>query len=1096
MPLLYGQPFDLPPPATQPSAREQQQGWQIRFTGEEFGYYDQYLDRLQFYRKPVWTCAATGQSSLTYEQALLSERASRHSKTGIGFSDMLICEMLTFLSHSTMSIALAVDALYYRFQYDFFVGEHIDVKYPDTNGAMYECFVVSIEPLPTDPVEPREEETLSAQAQATRLSIERLGDASNHVIAYERRRQRIYTVRLYDVDGKPIDDSDISVAASELSRSRNMFTKVAIRQFLDENMRRDPRPSSPWIVCAQWRERFRIPYMYGGEARLLKSSMTKTNGSSNRRGAETPGVRELVPVDPYADERDLVVKQYRKVPMDDLEYLQFKHVRYAQGILWALRRKQQKLEDGSKPKGTHQITDYFPVTAAKHDSDEEGEKEEVEEEDLRNTWPVPLCEWQVSLPLVSRTLSVYMFISCFSAPLALDPYPLDYFESALVYSPLAANEEGGACSVYRETVVALLNSLIDDRRRNPAAANVSARIEAMIIDQDGNISESPAATDMEIDIVKEEEPKKKTKKTRHELLPPVAPTVLGARSAKTRATRTIAKQANATGSENGARSGRSTRASGRLQRVSMLSASSSIGSSSGSESEESGSEPESVVSGTKQRPSRKGGSLSSAASSESDSPRELVSDMARLAVVRRPHELLRRLSRTWANAQVAQSHWAAALAGWLLEASRDYAAELTPLAAELWATPSLTLATLEHVMWDQVLATPERRLAVLELLVSECASNERIRTLLDACTDQAAELKRERVEIRRELKRVAEALADLDRDLEEEPEMDAFSRDQSRRSKEAEAQRQKERRRLGETERNHMRRLDYVGRELRRLNVGRLTPLGCDRFFNRYFFIDGVAGCPASGSGRVLVQPPSRAEQAEALDAQPRFVINSWALSMPHAWSGGLQLRGPEAQTLAPFVDITDEHLAPLARAGELWGYYATTSQIDRLKRWLDPRGGKREAALAAELDLLQVSVSASLRKRCQQLEQFYAARAKARDQVSAQIAQSENDDTSDACEKVLKLQKELARIESEPMPSALLPPHVLVDRQRSSTPANGTSGVGSSRASSVEPALSVSGAQTVVKPGRGRKPKIPRVERIKTYMDEFLEYENITTTS
>ncbi|KAJ2320400.1 hypothetical protein GGI00_006240, partial [Coemansia sp. RSA 2681] len=344
----------------------------------EFADYDQYLDRLSFYRKPIWTCAVSGQSALTYEQAQLSERASRHRKTGIGFSDMLICEMLTFLSQSTMSIALAVDALYYRFQYDFFAGEHIDVKYPDTNGAMYECFVVGIGPLPTEDRIERREET-AAQA-ATRLSIERLGEAASYVIAYEQRKQRIYTVRLYDVDGNPIDDSDISVPASELSRSRNMFTKVAIRQFLDDNMRRDPRPGSPWIVCAQWRERFRIPYMYGGEARLLKSSSLS---KASRRIAEAPlpppspppattttiaSAREPVVVDPYADERDFVVKQYRKIPIDDLEYLQFKHVRYAQGILWALRRKQQKQASGDSKAaglakgGTHQITEYFPAT--------------------------------------------------------------------------------------------------------------------------------------------------------------------------------------------------------------------------------------------------------------------------------------------------------------------------------------------------------------------------------------------------------------------------------------------------------------------------------------------------------------------------------------------------------------------------------------------------------------------------------------------------------------------------------------------------------------------------------------------------------------
>ncbi|KAJ2880305.1 hypothetical protein H4R27_004802 [Coemansia aciculifera] len=1141
MPLLDGQPVDLP--ATL-SARElqqlpQQQGWQIRFTGEEFIDYDQYLDRLSLYRKPIWTCSVSGQSSLTYEQALLSERASNHLKTGAGFSDMLICEMLTFLSQSTMSIALAVDALYYRFQYDFFGGEHIDVKYPDTNGAMYECFVVGIGPLSTEiPVDTREETTAQA---ATRISIERLGDAASYIIAYEQRKQRMFTVRLYDVDGKPIDDSDISVPASELSRSRNMFTKVALRQFLDENMRRDPRPGSPWIVNAQWRERFRIPYMYGGEAKLLKSSKIGRRVDVPREPAAP------VVVDPYADERDLAVKQYRKIPIDDLDYLQFKHVRYGQGILWALRRKQQKLSNGKALPldkghgGTHQITEYFPTHVSKQqdsDSDviclddvpaENNSKEEAEEEeDLRNKWPVPLCEWQVPLPLVSRTLSVYMFISCFSVPLALNPYPLDYFESALVHNlptPQAPPvEEVRVCSVYRETIVALLNSLIDDRKRNQVPANVSMRIEAMISSQDGNLSEpaddmdvsgddKPAVEAMEVEDEQDTKTsKKKAVKKTEPLLPPVAPAVLGTRSAKARASRTIAKQA-----DSGAVGRRPPRASGRsrLQRSSMLSTSSSIASEEedDSESERSDSESvESVASGSppkgKKRKalpatrssrrvvasrdggssavSSRAGSPAAAASSEEDSaPMELADDMAKLTVVLRPHELLRRLSRTWAKSGIdkAQAHWAGALVGWLMEACHDYAEELSPITSALWATPGLTLATLESTLWSRILGTVDSRLAVLELLVCECANNEQIRAYLDECTEQASELKRERLECRRELKRAAEALAELDKEEAGEAQTvagDAFSRDQSRREKEQEAQRQKERRRLGETERTHTRRLDYVERELRRLNIGRLTPLGVDRFFNKYYFIDGVGGCPAMGSGRILVQPPSSVEQAEALDMLPHFVANSWALSMPHAWTGGLPLRGAEAGTLAPLIDTCMPlDVVPLARAGELWGYYATSSQVDGLKRWLDPRGGKREAALAAELDLLQLAISASLRKRCQYLEQAYTATTKARDLLTEQIGGADEEGAA------MKLEAELARLDSAPQ---LLPPHILVDRvtRRDALVVNGDA---SSRASSVEPV----GIVSVVahKPTRGRKPK-NRVVRVKTYMDEFLEYENI----
>ncbi|KAJ2823798.1 hypothetical protein FBU31_004167, partial [Coemansia sp. 'formosensis'] len=664
--------------------------------------------------------------------------------------------------------------------------------------------------------------------------------------------------------------------------------------------------------------------------------------------------------------------------------------------------------------------------------------------------------------------------------------------SALVHGLPAtqASEDTKMCSVYRETIVALLNSLIDDRKRNAVPGNVSTRIEAMVSRQDATLSDTG---EMDVDgsdnenenapVIEEPKPTKKA------LLPPVAPPpAVG--------TRMRGKQA-------------ATRSSGRLQRSSMLSTSSSIASSDDSDSEPS--DGESVASaesrgkrrgGGRAQPatrssrrvvaSRNGGG-SSAVSSRAASPVEeeeaeagvLSDDLAKLAVVG-GHALLRRLSRTWAGRPIdkARTHWAGVLAGWLVEASHDYAAELAPITQALWGMAGVTLGTLEAALCG-VLGSAEARLLVVELLASECASNERMRAYLDECGEQAAELKRERLECRRELKRAAEALAELDRGEQQQPAVvgSEFSRDASRREAEAGALRQKERRRLGETERTQARRLDYVERELRRLNVGRLTPLGADRFFTRYFFIDGVGGCPATGagSGRILVHPAARAEQSDALDLLPHFVANAWALALPAAWSGALPLRGAEAPALAPLVDTWQPIVADmpaLARAGELWGYYATGPQVDALRRWLDPRGGKREAALSAELELLQPSISASIRRRCQYLEQSHAAAEKARQALADQIASADD--------------AEIKPVDATPQ---LLPPAILVDRvvrhdTRSMAANDDDADASSTRASSAEPITVV--AQ---RPARGRKPK-NRQPRVKTYMDDFLAYENILSNS
>ncbi|KAJ2655461.1 hypothetical protein IWW48_005520 [Coemansia sp. RSA 1200] len=1236
MPLLHGQPEGQH--ATQPTdntsnptaptgtASQRTQGWKVRYTGEVFSDYDKYLDRIALYRKRAWTCKDSGQTGLTYEQAQLSERAYQHRATGVGFSDMLICEMLTFLSQSSLPIAQAIDALYYRFQYDFFVGEHIDVKYPGTDGEMYECFVVTIHPLPS----PAEIERSSANGtsvsrtnsgepqsspSATTIAIERLGDMATRLVAYEQRKQRVYTVRLYDVEGNAIPDSDISVPAIELSRSRNVFTKVALRQFLDEHMRRDPRPGSPWVVLPQWRDRFRIPYMFGGEACLLRAPTTKQPitrhtlyaatpsaadaGSKNANAAIHPSKahaekKPVVAVDPYADERDPALKIIKKFPVDDLDLVNYRHVKWNDGIVWALRRKQQKQQDQSGNNklaapntssangngSSRKITEFFAVnstangqvsdTEEKHESDTEEKKEEEEEEALQNRWPVPLTAWQTPPHLVSRMLAAYMFVSFFSTPLALAPYSLDYFESALVHG-LSDNqiinnnnnnnnkEDGDSsasptavCSVYRDTVIALLNSLIDDRQRNRAALpnNVTARIELM--NDDHEDEEEKEAEEKE----KEEEKKSANDAVNMDIdeTTPDSPS----------------------DSPSSAASGLTGAAALRA-----LKASKAIGSR--------------VI--AKSRLSQS--SLATEAAKEDSDKTETDTEEEAVAALS-GRALLRHAAKEWWESSTigaARTGWAWRLVGWLCEAQYDYA-ELKPIVSVLSSAdaPPLTVATIEQTLWHDALSL-DQRLLVIELLAAECANNENTRDYIDECTATTAELKRERVDLRREQKRVAEQLGELNReDADADQESSATntgvdqeaiqtlvagsSRAQGRKEKEQSVHRQKERRKLGESGRQLQRRLDYIDREIRRNNVSRLAPLGMDRFFNKYYFIDGIGGCPMSnGGGRILVQAASRQERESVLESQPYAVRAAWALEMPPPWTGGLQC-GPRDHGLQELAFPPDQlrlvsDLLSAEGDSEPWGYYAAPSQIDALKRWLDPRG-RRDSALAGELDLLQTIVSTSIRRRCHVLERSFDARVRIRnaicDQIEAAAASAsaqagdnesgvEEKDVDGGTSETARLREELARIDCSPVAQALLPPYLLIEKQqqqqqqqrsddaenptdalaafsssRPSEPADGSTAAGSvcsgvggggaddsaaaaaaagnadsnSRASSVEPTAADLFAQQVslhisarrqgtIRPMRGRRPKnhnsSNRIggggKRPKMYVDDFMGYEN-----
>ncbi|KAJ2450769.1 hypothetical protein EV183_004056 [Coemansia sp. RSA 2336] len=1129
MPLLNGQAVELlPPPSNVDNNRTA--GWEIRFTGEKFDDYDKYIERLLLYRKPIWSTANMSRSGLTYEQALLEERAQQHLATGIGFSDMLICAMVTFLSQSTLPISQAIDALFYRFQYDFFVGEHIDVRYPDKDKAMYECTVVGVGPLPGKLAasQAESEEPMSPVSAGANVAIERLGEDAHNIIAYEQRKQRLYTVCLFDMDEKPIEGSEISVPATELGRSRNVFTKVALRQFLDEHMRRDPRPNSPWIIRPEWRERFRIPFMYSGEVRLLKKSKshrresdmlhadTSMSGNSCRDGSGSK--KPQMSVDPYAVERNLDVKFVRKYPADDLEYLQFQHVKMGESILWALRRKTSAVSAkdmlGSK---NRQITDFFSMSEDKQTA--ENKKEEDEEEGvLQNRWPIPLCKWQVPQTLVSRTLATYMFVSFFSTPLQLQPFSLDFFESALVYNPPRAGEDEdvpAVSSVYSEMVLALLNSLIADRKQHPAPANVTNRIKLMKSMQDASASDfevpdasqsnGDSADKLEDVDVMEVDSEADGKNGMANGLPPAGPLAAGHRS-RSRASRT-----SDTTSSRTTRSGRI-----RLQRASLLSTSSSIASSDSESANDS--DESSATAGSARRGSRrplaakqrrqKGRASRANFLAAAESEKELSG-----------RKLLRHVSRSWAAAEGTLDEWAMKLAGWICEARYDYG-ELDAVYGALWEELGVTSSHLPQAIWTAT--TVEQRLSILELLAGECANNESVRRFLEQSAETATDLRRERIELRREVKRVAEAMAELDK-VDAACEAESKSREQGRREKEEEAKRQKERRKLGESERQMLRRLDYVERELRRNMVGRLAPLGMDRFRNRYYFIDGIGGCPLTGgSGRILVQPAPAAERERILKSLPGFVRSEWALQMPPLWTGAL---APQ-EIDRPLVDLAfpaeqlqnpEDELLKLNACGELWGYFATTGQLDDLKRWLDPRG-RREAALLAELDLLHMAISASLRKRCQTLEASVAARARARehlcDRISARINAAAAGDDEDA--ELAQLHRELAQLDAANVPDALLPPASVVEMYHAgsadhdptavTTPVANSSSNGtttqpldSSRASSLDPPSSAELSSTLhavskrigaARPARGRRPK-NRSRKFKTYMDEFIEYEN-----
>jgi ferredoxin-NADP reductase len=98
--------------------------WQIRFTKEIYDDYEQYFQRLQNYRRPIWACSITGNKGLTFEQALLSERRAREHS--LRLPRVLQRQLLERIQFSTVTrIDALTDQLHAALADRYFCGEEL-----------------------------------------------------------------------------------------------------------------------------------------------------------------------------------------------------------------------------------------------------------------------------------------------------------------------------------------------------------------------------------------------------------------------------------------------------------------------------------------------------------------------------------------------------------------------------------------------------------------------------------------------------------------------------------------------------------------------------------------------------------------------------------------------------------------------------------------------------------------------------------------------------------------------------------------------------------------------------------------------------------
>ncbi|KAG0209294.1 hypothetical protein BGX28_010397 [Mortierella sp. GBA30] len=211
------------------------------------------------------------------------------------------------------------------------------------------------------------------------------------------------------------------------------------------------------------------------------------------------------------------------------------------------------------------------------------------------------------------------------------------------------------------------------------------------------------------------------------------------------------------------------------------------------------------------------------------------------------------------------------------------------------------------------------------------------------------------------------------------------------------------RRRLTDKEHSLNRKEEQVDRDSRRYGIARVRPLGKDRFYNRYWYFDGIT--MDHGTDRLYVQSPSflDLEAVRSRTDKDRVLKRQCVEDPSSALAELLKIQEMEiAQGLAAEqaarekklqmekeraldTDEEDEKIKSevmtngavkleqldetqsVEHAATRWGYYSEPEQIEDLLRWLNVKG-KREHDLKAEINRQYDLIVGGMQRRHQDL--------------------------------------------------------------------------------------------------------------------------------
>lgn len=114
-----------------------------------------------------------------------------------------------------------------------------------------------------------------------------------------------------------------------------------------------------------------------------------------------------------------------------------------------------------------------------------------------------------------------------------------------------------------------------------------------------------------------------------------------------------------------------------------------------------------------------------------------------------------------------------------------------------------------------------------------------------------------------------------------------LQREEARVRHQEQKMRNEARKRLDEDERILHKKEEHVERDMRKYSTHRIKPLGRDKFYNRYYYLDDIGGTLVHGSGKLFVQCPSDTDLLNLKERDEKETLSD--LTLPCGRGGGVK---------------------------------------------------------------------------------------------------------------------------------------------------------------------------------------------------------------